>query len=312
MIVSLVYLLLFLVVALVSGNSIATCSGGIICGRIVGRKTGITIAILGYVAGFLIEGGLLKAGITALLPVHSQYLVIIALAVVFITYLLSHWLRVPQSLPVTFAMALIGVDLAFGSYLSPAFVTELVLFWVLSAIAAALLTVILRRWMRRVTSKAQVWGTAERIKMMLMLLSFFSAFAIGANTIGLLSLSVSGITNYAYAIIVILLAIIAGSVMLSAGELRRIGDEILPLRYLNVLASQLVSVFILEAATILSIPVSSTQIFTSSLYGAGLSYHTRLIRKKPMLTIIYSWMFTALISLALGYIATAMLHAYIV
>ena len=146
------------------------------------------------------------------------------------------------------------------------------------------------------------------IKLALLALSFFAAFVLGANTIGFLYAAASGFMDPLYGVLITMVAIIVGSVLLSRGELKRLGSEILPLRYINALVSQSVTVILLEAATLLSIPASETWMFTSSLYGAGVSYRTRLIRRKPLFTIVSSWMDMSLIALLLGFVSTYVIY----
>lgn len=305
---ALIYPLLFLLVALVCGNNLSACSGAIITGGVVDRKTGISITIVGYIAGFLLQGNLLRTGLIALMPVQSEFLVVIALAVALVVFIISHLLRIPQSLSITFAMAIIGIGIAYGNMSDLHFVSYMVGFWVLSAIATGLVVVMAMRSVRDTLLKSNVWNVIRNIKLLLVIVSFFTAFVLGANTIGFLFAAVSGLTNTIYAKIITILAIILGSVLLSSGELRTIGSDIIPLRYLNALISQIASVVVVEIATLFSIPASNTQTFTASLYGAGLSYHTRIIRKKPMFNIIISWILTAAASLFLGFFVTFFIY----
>ncbi len=304
----LIYSLLFLLVALVSGNNLSVCLGAIISGRMVSKRTGIIIAMCGYMIGFLTEGWLLRAGIVALLPMQSALLVALALGIALIIFIVSHLTRVPQSLSVTFAMILVGMGLGYGSTINGGYVLGMVSFWVFAIACALTLTMITMKSSGVITSRLKVWSVVRKIKLMLLALSFFSAFVLGANTIGFLYASTSGIVNQTYGIIVTLMAIAVGSVLLSGGELKRIGTEILPLRYVNALVSQSVTVILLEIATLFSIPASETWMFTTSLYGAGVSYKTRLIRKRPMLTIVSSWIGMSLIALLLGFVTTYVIY----
>lgn len=304
MFIELIYPLLFILVALIAGNNLPACTGAIISSRIVSRRFGILTAILGYVLGFLIEGGMLKAGLLALMPVHTATLVIIALLVSLIVFVIAHLTRVPMSLSMTLAMAIVGIELAYSGFLNLQFLSYIVVFWVLSAVLSVVFTLVTMRASYRFLANSRIWPMVRKIKMLLIIISFFTAFVLGANTIGFLFAATSGMLDPVYGIVTVVAAVVMGSVLLSRGELRRIGNEILPLRYVNALIIQMVSVLVVQAATMISIPSSNTQTFTASLYGAGLSYRTRMILKKPMLIIILSWIATASISLVMGYAAT--------
>ncbi len=308
MIGALIYPLLFLLVALICGNNLSACSGAIISGGVVDRKTGITIAVAGYIAGFLLEGNLLRTGLIALMPVQSEVLVVIALVVALIVFIAAHLVRIPQSFSITFAMAIIGISLAYGDVSDLHFVSYMIGFWVVSTVVVIFGVLASMRILRDSLIKANIWQSIRNIKLLLVVASFLTAFVLGANTIGFLFVAVEGITNSLYSEMIVLIAMVLGGFLLSSGELRTIGSDIIPVRYLNALVTQSASVIIVEMATVFSIPVSNTQVFTASLYGAGLGYKTRLIRKRPMFDIIIAWVLTALVSLALGFAATAFIY----
>ncbi len=300
----LLYFLLFLLVALVSGNNLPACSGPIISGRIVSRRTGIMIAVLGYASGFLIEGGLLKTGLLELMPFQSGYLVAAALSVAIAVFLIAHTLRVPESLSITFTMSIIGIDLGYGSGINLPFILMVIFFWIISAAASGLLAAALMKSANRVVPKLNIWKTASAMRITLIAVSFLAAFSLGANTIGFVYASASSFIDPFYGIVIALAAVVSGSVLLSKGELGRMGAEIMSLRYLNALVCQTVSTAMVQLGTALSIPTSNAQTFTSSMYGAGFSYRTRLLLMRPMLTILYAWIVTAMISMLLGYALT--------
>ncbi|MDE1834153.1 MAG: inorganic phosphate transporter, partial [Candidatus Micrarchaeota archaeon] len=300
--------LLFFLVALVSGNNMPTCFGPAISSGIIGRKTGILATIIGYMLGFLVEGWLLKAGLLSLMPIQSEALVSLALVITMLMFLISHVLRVPQSLSITFTMVIIGIGIGYGTKMNMPFVVEVIAFWVLSALIAGVVTFAMMKIAFRFMPKVRVWMALSRIKPLLVLISFFTAFVLGANTIGFLYASVSNIVDPLYATEVTLAAIIFGSILLSRGELNRMGNEILPLRYVNALISQTIAVAMVQIATFFSIPASNTQTLILSIYGAGLSYKVRLLRKRPIITIAFAWISTAVVSLLLGYIVTKSIY----
>lgn len=308
MIGALIYPLLFLLVALICGNNLSACSGAIISGGVVDKKTGITIAIAGYIAGFLIEGNLLRTGLIALMPVQSELLVAIALLVALVVFVVAHLIRVPQSFSITFAMAIIGISLAYGNVSDLHFVSYMVGFWIASTFVVIFGVLGAMRFLRDSLLRTNVWNAVRRIKLLLVVASFLTAFVLGANTIGFLFVAVEGITNVFYSRIIVVAAMVLGAFLFSSGELRTVGSDIIPVRYLNALVTQSASVIIVEMATVFSIPVSNTQVFTASLYGAGLGYKTRLIRKRPMFDIIIAWVLTAIVSLVLGFAVTSLIY----
>ena len=63
---------------------------------------------------------------------------------------------------------------------------------------------------------------------------------------------------------------------LSAGEIRRVGQELFLMRYPNATATLVVSTVLVEAATILNVPLSNTQALASAVFGTGISYETQV------------------------------------
>jgi PiT family inorganic phosphate transporter len=106
---------------------------------------------------------------------------------------------------------------------------------------------------------------------------------------------------------VVSIAIVFGSILFSKGELKRVGNEIISLRYINALNSQIVSVVLVELATLFGIPLSNTQTFISSVYGSGLSYKNRFLLKAPIKSIAIAWIGASLISFAISYLLALLL-----
>lgn len=301
------YSLAFILVALVAGNNLSACSGTIIAGRVVRRRTGIMLTILGYILGLLLEGTLLRSSIEQLLPVASHTSVVISFIVPIAIFIVSHKLRVPQSLSITLTASIIGINLAYGHSINTVYVTYMVLFWVVAAFISAVLAFASMKMTRRLTNKMEIWSTVSGIRTLLIIVSFFTAFTLGANTFGLVMSSMASVENVWYTLATIIVAIVFGSLFLSRGELKRIGNEILPIRYLNALVSQFVSALLVELGTVFSIPISNTQMFTTSLYGAGVSYGTRMLLKRPISVILATWVLTGLAAIVASYVITAVL-----
>jgi len=289
---------------LVSGNNLPACTGSIIGSKIVSKRNGIVIAIIGYALGLILEGGMLRRGVDAIFPYRSEPFLIVALLTAIIVFVIAHKMRVPQSLAVNFTSILVGISLAMHFSIGWEFVTIIVIFWILAPIISILSISPLMNLSHSLVKGKRIWREIRRIKFALIFLSFFSAFVLGANTIGLVY---SSMPNNSYALLTALLGILVGSVLLSSGEIRRISSDITSMRYLNSINSQFVSVILVELATFFGIPLSNTQTFIASVYGTGLSYKNRIILKKPAVTIILTWVIGAVISLLLSYAIAALL-----
>jgi len=293
--------LMFVLIALVSGNNLSVCTGALIGSRISSKRTGISIAVLGFALGLFLQGAFLKKGVVAILPVSSAPLLIIVLSIAIAVFLLSDKLRVPQSLSINFTSMLLGMSIALHNVVNWYFLALIIAFWVLVPLASIFSMPFIMHYVERATQKGSVWKKVHAIKLLLVVVSFFTAFTLGANTLGFLYEALPSFGISMYKLVVAIAAIIVGGVFLSGGEVRRVGNDIISMRYLNSIMSQAVSAIEVEVATLFGVPLSNTQTFTASLYGIGYGYKTRLMKKKPAYTILFMWIGGALLSFALSF-----------
>ena len=142
-----------------------------------------------------------------------------------------------------------------------------------------------------------VWRFALSMKLALIAVSFVTAFTLGANTLGFIE-QVSGLRGYSVLYLVIGIAL--GSIFLSRGVIKRVGQEMYLMRYTNAFVSLIVSSALVEGATIFGIPLSNTQTLTSSVFGTGLSYRNKLMEMRPFIITVATWVASPLAGLALG------------
>ncbi len=300
------FILIFILTALTSGNNLSVCSGTLISSRIVRRIYGVLIGILGYLMGLLFEGSFLRSSISKIVLTGNQYFIFIVFSISIVIFLFAHKKRVPESLSITFTSALLGVSFAYGN-ININFTYLIIIFWILAAILSFVLSYLMMHWLKRLTPKKNIWRSISAFRVTLILLAFFTSFTLGANTIGLIYASLPKNPLFLF---VIILGIVFGSIFLSSGEIKRIGNDIIPLRYANAVVTQFVSVLLVEIATFFGVPLSNTQTLTSGIYGAGSSYKTKLILKKPLFTIVFTWIFTAVISFLCAYISTILIFHF--
>jgi inorganic phosphate transporter, PiT family len=294
-------------VAQVSGNNLSACTGAVISSRMVSRRTGLWIAIAGYSPGLMIEGPAMRAAFTRLMPNSTEPLVMTALGTGIVIFLIAHLNRVPQSLSQTFAAVILGIGAARHVAVDRLFVLMMLVFWICAPILSIVLIVFLMRFSRRIVNERNVWDTIRKVKASLLVFSFFAAFALGGNTIGFVYAAVPYDPR---TLLIVVLAIIVGSTLFSTGELRRIGNEIVAVRYINAITAQFSSIVLVEVATLLGVPLSYTVVFTSGVYGAGFSYKHRLLTAKSAGTIATSWLAMLAAGFLIGYVATATLRRH--
>lgn len=281
--------------AFVAGNNLSAAVGTIIGSRITGRITGILIGILGFSLGLLLEGPALHFASANLLP-RSYLLESYAFLVAFVLFIMAHFFRSPLSLTMVLVGVSIGLSIHYGFPVNSEFIFIVVLTWIIAPLGsiafAFLLNLRLQKWNPR-----DFWHEISFFKIVLIIVSFLTAFTLGANTLGLIA-NMEGFDIYV--IISMLCGIVIGSLFLSRGIIKRVAQEMYLMRYSNALTSLLVSSVFVEIATILSIPLSNTQTLTSSVLGTGMSYRTKAIYLRPFLIIAATWVVSPIVGLVLG------------
>jgi PiT family inorganic phosphate transporter len=288
----------FLLAMFVSGNNLSAAVGTLVGSKIISRAGGILIGAAGFSAGFLVQGRYMNSVALTLLP-HSTYLVTILFLIVIVIFVVAQVLKSPLSLSMALVGTAVGISLRIGSGINTGYLELLLGIWIVSPIAAIILSYFGNLYLGRFQLN-KTWNMASALKVLLLLTSAFTAYTLGANTIGLLG----GFEGFTLASILSVLAGIAvGSTFLSAGVLKRVGEDMYSMRYFNALVSLIVSSFMVEGATLFSFPLSNTQTLTSGVFGAGLSYKYKALFVRPFLVVVITWIVSPLIGMFLGFLA---------
>ena len=281
--------------AFVAGNNLSAAVGTIIGSRITSRAIGIAIGILGFTLVLMLEGSALHTASANLLP-HSYTLVSYAFLVSFALFILAYFLRSPLSLTMVLVGVAIGLSIHHGYTVNGNFVILMVITWILAPLGSVLFAFLLNRELQKRQSR-NFWSEISYLKVILIAVSFLTAFTLGANTLGLIA-NMAGFDIWVIASMIT--GIVTGSLFLSKGIIKRVGEEMYLMRYSNALTSLLVSSVFVEIATLFSIPLSNTQTLTSSVLGTGMSYRTKAIYMRPFMIVLATWIIAPIAGLFLG------------
>jgi PiT family inorganic phosphate transporter len=288
--------LTFVAIALVSGNNLSVCVGPAIGSRNIGYHSGILLGAAGFSIGLFLQGFSMIATAQTLLPNSTIQLRSEALLVAILVFAAAYLIRVPIPLTMSLVGLLAGLATARNMQISNTLVNNTILMWFVAPIVAAASTFYLVRILGK-TKPKNIWRRIKTYKIILLILSFTSSYVLGANTIGLL-VATSGFSGLT--LLMAIPAIFMGSLFLSSGEIKRVSQELYLMRYTNATATLMTSAFIVEFATILSIPLSNTQAVSAAVLGAGMSYKNRLISLKPFVIILMGWIIAPTISFIIG------------
>ncbi len=290
--------LTFITVMLVSGNNLSACVGPAIGSRILNKNFGILIGAVGFTLGLLIQGTVMKNFVNMLVPNVTPELQVGALLVTIVIFVIADIIRVPLSYSMSLAGLLAGLSIAGGILTNQVFLIEVIAMWIIAPLASIVFVFFVLKIFHMNISK-DFWKRLKIYKLLTIILSFTSAYVLGANTLGLI-LATGGVNLIN--IIVAIFAIFIGSFFFSAGEIKRISKEFFLMRYPNAIVTLLSSTVLVEIGTFLNVPLSNTQTLAAAVFGAGISYKTRFMSLKPFLIIILGWIIAPIISFALGLI----------
>jgi inorganic phosphate transporter, PiT family len=293
-----------LLAMVVAGNNLSAVSGTIIGTGIVRKRTGIIIAVIGYLIGLAIEGPRLFSVRQIFLPQETALDVLSILIATLIVFTVGEISKVPISLSKALTGAMIGTSISVGVFIYKSYLTLVLAFWFLTPVVATLLGVVLIRLDDRFSPK-NTWKKLEVLRGGLLIAAFLSAYVLGSNTLGL----IAGVPNNQSmaASLVVGLGSVIGAFTLGRGTLRRLTEGMFTLRYPNAFYSQLVGAGAVELASQFGVPLAITETVSSGIIGSGLGRKMRFMNTRSVVVIVISWVMSPLIGFAAGYILRSLL-----
>jgi PiT family inorganic phosphate transporter len=291
-----IVILTFVAVMLVAGNNLSVCVGPAVGSRIMSKRFGMLLGAVGFTVGLLIQGAGMTKAVSVLLPNISMQLRAEALLVAILIFVIADLMRTPLSFTMTLVGLIAGFSMAAGIMTKTLYLAEVVSMWV----AAPLISIVFAFYLIRLLNLERpknLWRLLQTYKVLLIVLAFSTSYVLGANTIGLIVATGSfNLLNLAAAVG----GVFIGAFFLSAGEIRRVAEELFLMRYPNATVSLIASTVLVEAATVLRIPLSNTQALSAAVFGTGLSYKSKFVSLKPFLLTVIGWVIAPLLSFALG------------
>ncbi len=293
-----IIILTFITVMLVSGNNLSVCTGPAIGSRILNKNTGVLLGAIGFTLGLITQGSVMEKSVHTFLPNMTPVLQSEALLATILIFIIADFIRVPLSYTMSLAGLLAGLSIANGTFTNQGFLVQTIVLWIVAPLVTAIFVFFMLKIFHANFSQ-DVWKRLKIYKILIIILSFSASYVLGANTIGLIV--ATGGTNI-ITLITSVIAIFLGSFFLSAGEIKRVSQELFLMRYPNTTVTLLSSTVLVEIATIFHIPLSNTQTLSAAIFGAGISYKTKLMSSKPFLKIVAGWIIAPLLSFVVGLI----------
>jgi len=290
---------------MLGANNAANAIGALMGAGLTSIRLGQAIFMLGVTLGALLEGYklsmVLSESIWTSLGFESSSILLVSTAIT----LFATSIGVP--LPVTLAVVGGAWGISFYSGQIPwGQVTVFSIAWVLTPAVAAFVSLVvyavvrkLRRLIRKVLDAALLEGAISLIG------SFYIAYVLGANTVGL----ISGLTSAHPPLILLLIAgLITGlGGVKSIKVCQTVGGQFVGLGITATAIVQVSSALVIHALTQISCPASITQAVVGAILGVGIFKGVRAINYALVARVFFLWALTPVIAALLTCLVYAQL-----
>lgn len=302
--VSLLAVIIALLLCLITGaNNAADCVGTTVGARITSKNFGLAIVAAGIICGVFFESSKL-AIFGSLIANISPNLILSVLVGATIALLLATLQGIPISAAQAVIGAIVGAGMAYGwGSINWLKILIIVASWLFVPLVAIFLGVILYFLFGSGFSKIRSLALLElTITLCLLLSSFYAAYVLGANTIGLIMgvvVSLGAFSPFDYKLLVLFATIVG--LLFSYRTIKTVANEITELYPTASLTGQFSASFLMHSFTQLSIPISLTHAVVGSVMGIGLTKGASGMNVERARMIARGWIIAPLISLAISY-----------
>lgn len=219
-------------------------------------------------------------------------------------------LRLPVSLSNCTVGAFVGAALASNSSINGTFLVEIVGSWIAAPFLCALVTVITYELIAELESSRSLIKVSLINRILLVIAVFYVSFALGANNIGVI---VSFAKNYVAGLdstillLGIFLATALGMVLFGKSIAKVVGDKIVGLSQMKTLSAMLGTAIITTIFTVVSVPVSLTQVIIGGMLGAGVAHRPSIVNNRELATLVGGWALVTIASTALGFVVARLI-----
>ena len=289
------------------GNNFSTCLGASLGAGIIKLSDAMLIASAGMFLGAALEGhklsdvlgGRLLSTLTVsgLLVILISGLLVLGVVTVF---------RLPLSLSQVIVGAGWGLALATGAQIGLTYSVAVVLSWLLSPAFGFLVSAIIESTVLRLGRRAKDVLALNRVYATLTLVAgFYAAYALGANTIGLVvGLFPSSAVDPLHLSLAFSAAAVLGTLFLSKGTVRSVADNLVGLNPSTALSAQFGGAVSAHLFTQLGLPVSISQAVIGGMTGAASVKRIAVTNKRIIQQVIAGWTIGPMAGAAISFLLT--------
>ncbi len=279
-------------------NNSGLSTGSLLASGFSYRK-GIALTGIGFVAGALLEGSKMSGTIQNLTSSDATVMpvLVITLIITGIIFSIFSFLGLPISLVNILVGSYFGASLAMQISVNYTYMNTLVLSWIALPFIAALATIGAYKVAVRVLNNVSPVGMGRFHVITVPIIVFYTAYALGANNIGLLyHLSLLEEQNIQFLLLGLLPIASFFGVMKSGKTSMFVSEGVVGHSPLTIFSSLLVGAVITWIFTQVAIPVSLSQVLIGGLIGVNLYRKPRTYNKNALLKLVASWVGITVVS----------------
>ena len=303
-----------------TANSIATS----VATRVLSPGRAVSMAAVLNVAGALTGTAVASTVGKGIVPteVATQQLVVAALVSAIIWNLLTWWYGIPSSSSHALIFSIVGAGVAAAGEdaIQVSGVTKVLrgmVFSPLLGFVGALLLLFVLLWAFARSRPRFVGNTFGRLQIVS---AAYMAFSHGSNdaqkTMGVITLALASYhgwtgDEWAVPLWVVLSAAVAMGLGTAVGGwriVRTMGLKVVELRPIDGFAAETAAATVIEVASRLGIPVSTTHVISSAIMGVGATRRASAVRWGVAGRIVAAWVVTLPVCVVLGWTIYSLLH----
>jgi inorganic phosphate transporter, PiT family len=284
-------------------------------------------ALTGQAVAKTITSGLIDpAAMGSLDYVHSQLLIIGALIGAIVWNLVTWYFGIPSSSSHALIGGVIGAGIAaltVSNILWSGVLNKVVLPLILSPILGFFFAALFMRFLFWLVARASPQRVGNVFRRLQVVSAAFMAFSHGSNdaqkTMGIITLALvsagfplevdaNGVPNIpVWVIVIAATAMAAGTAAGGWRIIHTMGQRIVHLEPIHGFAAETVGATIIESASRLGFPLSTTHVISSCILGVGAARRLSAVRWNVAFNIVRAWVFTIPVCAFIAYLTYAVL-----
>jgi PiT family inorganic phosphate transporter len=281
----------------IGANNASACVGAVVGAGLMNQEKALALAGAGMATGILLEGWKMKPSIVGKLLLFSDPKINACLLLSSLIVLLMVTLF---AIPLSFSQALVGGAVGIGALegtLNSGFALVVGSSWVYAPLMSIPVAALIYVFLKKALPKG-IFQRARVNAFLVLASSFYVAYVLGANTVGLLEGFSS--TPVTVAGPSLALASFLGSFVAGKKVTKTVSEDIVGISPVASSGASFGGALVVELMTQLAVPVSVSQIGVAALFGPSLAHKATVSNRSKVLRIIFVWALAPIFGFALA------------